>query len=55
MAMVLLTDGTGPVHNHRSPASLTAAVREAVRQLDPGSADQGPRPARGPADHRPGR
>jgi hypothetical protein len=55
MAMVLLTDGTGPVHNHRSPASLTAAVREAIRQLDPSSADQGPRPARGPADHRPGR
>jgi hypothetical protein len=54
MAMVLLTDGTGPVHNQRARASLTAAVLEAIRQLDPGAADQDPRPARGPADHRPG-
>src|ERR1700722_6596496 len=54
MAMVLLTDGTGPVHNHRSPLSLTAAVREAIRQLDPGSADQDLRPAPGPASRRPG-
>jgi hypothetical protein len=35
MAMVLLTDGTGPVHNHRSPLSLSAEVREAILQLDP--------------------
>lgn len=61
MAMTLLTDGTGPVHNHRSPLSLTAAVREAIRQLHPGSADPGPgsadhdaRPAPGPASRRPG-
>jgi hypothetical protein len=54
MAMALLTDGTGPVHNHRSPVSLTAAVREAIRQLDPRSADQDPRPATGPAARRPG-
>ena len=54
MAMVLLTDGTGPVHNHRSPLSLTAAVREAIRQVDPGPADTGLRPAPGPASRRPG-
>jgi len=54
MAMVLLTDGTGPVHNHRAPLSLTAAVREAIRQLDPRSAGQAPRPAPGPAARRPG-
>jgi hypothetical protein len=53
LAMTLLTDGSGPVHNHRSPASLTAAVREAIRQLDPPAG-----PARfrspGPASRRPG-
>jgi hypothetical protein len=54
MAMVLLTDGTGPVHNHRSPLSLSAAVRMAIRQLDPGSADRDPRPVPGPAARRPG-
>jgi len=54
MAMVLLTDGTGPVHNHRSPVSLAAAVREAIRQLDPSAAEPGPRPAPGPASRRPG-
>jgi hypothetical protein len=54
MAMVLLTDGTGPVHNHRSPVSLAAAVREAIRQLDPSTAEPGPRPAPGPASRRPG-
>jgi hypothetical protein len=53
LAMALLTDGTGPVHNPRSPLSLTAAVREAIRQLDPPAG-----PARfrspGPASRRPG-
>lgn len=38
MASVLLSDGTGPLHNHRSPLDLGAAVREATRQIDP-SAD----------------
>ena len=54
MAMVLLTDGTGPVHNHRSPLSLAAGVRAAIRELDPRFAGQGPRPAPGPASRRPG-
>jgi hypothetical protein len=53
MAMVLLTDGTGPVHNQRSALSLTAAVREAIRQLDP-LAGPGRSPAPGPASRRPG-
>jgi hypothetical protein len=53
LAMVLLTDGTGPVHNPRSPLSLTAAVREAIRQLDP-HAEPGRFPAPGPASRRPG-
>jgi hypothetical protein len=35
MAMLLLSDGTGPLHNHRSALDLTAAVREATRQMDP--------------------
>ena len=35
MAALLLSDGTGPLHNHRSPLDLAAAVREATRQLDP--------------------
>jgi hypothetical protein len=35
MASVLLSDGTGPLHNHRSPLDLGAAVREATRQMDP--------------------
>ena len=45
MAVVLLTDGTGPVHNHRSPVRLSTAVREATRQLDPVAGAT--RPARG--------
>jgi hypothetical protein len=53
MAMVLLTDGTGPVHNQRSALSLTAAVREAIRQLDP-LAGPARSPAPGPASRRPG-
>jgi hypothetical protein len=53
MAMVLLTDGTGPVHNPRAALSLTAAVREAIRQLDP-LAGPGRAPAPGPASRRPG-
>jgi hypothetical protein len=51
MAMVMLTDGTGPVYNRRSPLSLTAATRDAIRQLAPAAAD--PRPAPGPASPRP--
>ena len=35
MASLLLSDGTGPLHNHRSPLDLGAAVREATRQMDP--------------------
>jgi hypothetical protein len=50
MAMALLTDGTSPVYNRRSPLSLTAATRDAIRQLDPGAA--APRPAPGPASRR---
>jgi hypothetical protein len=52
-AMTLLTDGTGPVHNPRSPVSLTAAVRDATRQLEPGVPGPAPRPAPGPAAGRP--
>jgi hypothetical protein len=51
MAMVLLTDGTSPVYNRRSPLSLTAATRDAIRQLDPAAAS--PRQAPGPASRRP--
>jgi len=35
MASVLLIDGTGPLHSHRSPLDLGAAVREATRQMNP--------------------
>jgi hypothetical protein len=35
MASLLLSDGTGPLHNHRSALDLGAAVREATRQMDP--------------------
>jgi hypothetical protein len=35
MASVLLRDGTGPLHNRRSPLDLGAAVREATRQMNP--------------------
>jgi hypothetical protein len=35
MASVLLSDGTGPLHNRRSPLDLAAEVRQATRQLDP--------------------
>jgi hypothetical protein len=34
LARRLLIDGTGPLHNHRSPLDLTAAVRAATRQMD---------------------
>jgi hypothetical protein len=58
MAMTLLTDGTGPVHNVRSPLSLTAAIRAAIRQLDARPASPSPRPdprpGPGPAARRPG-
>jgi hypothetical protein len=33
MASWLLSDGTGPLHNHRSPIELSAAVRAATRQM----------------------
>ncbi len=33
LARSLLTDGTGPLHNRRSPLELGAAVREATRQM----------------------
>lgn len=33
MASSLLSDGTGPLHNRRSPDDLGAAVREATRQM----------------------
>lgn len=35
MASSLLSDGTGPLYNHRSPLDLGAAVREATRQMAP--------------------
>lgn len=35
MAHELLTDGTGPLYNYRSPLDLGAALREATRQLSP--------------------
>lgn len=35
MANALLTDGTGPLYNYRSPLDLGAALREATRQLSP--------------------
>lgn len=35
MASSLLSDGTGPVHDRRSPLDLDAAVREAMRQMYP--------------------
>lgn len=35
MASLLLSDGTGPLHHHRSALDLGAAVREATRQMEP--------------------
>jgi hypothetical protein len=34
MASLLLSDGAGPLYNHRSPADLGAAAREATRQMN---------------------
>jgi hypothetical protein len=34
MASWLLSDGTGPLYNHRSPVELSAIVREATTQMD---------------------
>ena len=48
LAVVLLTDGSGPVHNDRSPVRLGPAVREAIRQLDPLAAGTAMPPAPGP-------
>jgi hypothetical protein len=33
LASWLLTDGAGPLHNHRSRLELSAAVQEAIRQM----------------------
>ena len=33
LASWLLSDGAGPLHNHRTPIELSAAVREATRQM----------------------
>jgi hypothetical protein len=35
MASSLLTDGTGPLYNRRSPIGLDAAVRAATQHMDP--------------------
>jgi hypothetical protein len=35
IANLLLTDGTGPLYNPGSTSDLTAAVRDAIRYLDP--------------------
>jgi hypothetical protein len=35
MASSLLSDGTGPLYNHRSPDELTDVVREATWLMDP--------------------
>ena len=35
MASVLLSDGTGPLHNRHSPLDLGAEVREATSQMTP--------------------
>jgi hypothetical protein len=35
MASVLLSDGTGPLHNRRSPLDLGAEIRHATRQMHP--------------------
>jgi hypothetical protein len=34
MASSLLSDGTGPLYNHRSLVDLSSVVREATRQMD---------------------
>jgi hypothetical protein len=34
MASWLLSDGTGPLYNHRSPVELATIVREATTQMD---------------------
>jgi hypothetical protein len=38
MANRLLTDATGPVYNRRSPVDLRIALRDAIWQMDPGTA-----------------
>ena len=38
MASLLLSDGAGPLYNHRSPVDLGAAVREATRQMNSSAA-----------------
>jgi len=35
MAIVLLTDATGPVYNRHSREPLTTALEAAIEQLDP--------------------
>lgn len=34
MASWLLSDGAGPLYNHRSPVDLGPRVRQATRQMD---------------------
>jgi hypothetical protein len=36
MARLLLSDGTGPLYNRKSPVDLSAALREVTARLDPG-------------------
>src|SRR5215472_6730188 len=38
LASTLLTDGTGPLYNRRSPVNLRVAVRDAIEHLDPATA-----------------
>jgi hypothetical protein len=38
MASSLLCDATGPVYSRRSPIDLRAALRDAIRQMDPRTA-----------------
>jgi hypothetical protein len=35
MAIVLLTDGNGPVYRQRGPASLADGLKSAIVELDP--------------------
>jgi hypothetical protein len=50
-ASLLLTDGTGPLYNGHSPASLGDVIRAAVRYLDPASLAAADRPDRDHAEY----
>jgi hypothetical protein len=39
IANMLLTDGTGPLHQAQSAPSLEAAIRDAIGRLDPAAED----------------